>query len=200
MPPFFMILNLFKNILSARNDDVEGWMQILVFVVIAVFWVIKNVFKAVKSNKGQQPADEDEEDNYTINEGYQPVPGSYKIPQEPVLDSPITNEKMTRDDEIISSIKYGHAASDIEQIEKNVEKINISEHYDAASFNTNFNNNQVFEKETTEDFSDRPAEYDSRKDIIEILTAEDNKEDLRNAIVLNEILNKPVSLRNKELL
>ena len=41
---------LLQIILARRNDDTEGWMSILVFVVLAVFWVIGGIVKA-KANK-----------------------------------------------------------------------------------------------------------------------------------------------------
>ena len=43
---------MLQIILARRNDDVEGWMQILVFVVLAVFWAIGGIIKA-KANKTQ---------------------------------------------------------------------------------------------------------------------------------------------------
>lgn len=39
-------------ILARRNNDVEGWMQILVFVALAVFWAVGGILKA-KANKSQ---------------------------------------------------------------------------------------------------------------------------------------------------
>jgi len=41
---------LLQIILARRNDDTEGWMSILVFVVLAVFWAIGGIVKA-KANK-----------------------------------------------------------------------------------------------------------------------------------------------------
>jgi hypothetical protein len=39
-------------ILARRNNDVEGWMQILVFVALAVFWAVGGILKA-KANKSR---------------------------------------------------------------------------------------------------------------------------------------------------
>lgn len=41
---------LLQIILARRNDEVEGWMQILVFIVLAAFWLIGGIIKA-KANK-----------------------------------------------------------------------------------------------------------------------------------------------------
>ena len=41
---------LLQIILARRNDEVGGWMQILVFIVLAVFWLIGGIIKA-KANK-----------------------------------------------------------------------------------------------------------------------------------------------------
>jgi hypothetical protein len=41
---------LLQIILAQRSDDVEGWMQILVFIVLAAFWLIAGIIKA-KANK-----------------------------------------------------------------------------------------------------------------------------------------------------
>lgn len=48
---------LAQIILAARNNDVEGWMSILVVVVLAVFWAIGGILKA----KTKKPANQDEE-------------------------------------------------------------------------------------------------------------------------------------------
>jgi len=49
---------LAQIILARRNDDAEGWMNILIVVVLAVFWAIGGIIKA-KANKtgapGEQP-------------------------------------------------------------------------------------------------------------------------------------------------
>jgi hypothetical protein len=41
---------LLQIILARRNDDAEGWMNILIVVVLAVFWAIGGIIKA-KANK-----------------------------------------------------------------------------------------------------------------------------------------------------
>ncbi len=49
---------LAQIILAGRSDDAEGWMNILIVVVLAVFWAIGGIIKA-KANKtgapGEQP-------------------------------------------------------------------------------------------------------------------------------------------------
>ena len=40
-----------RLILAARRDDFEGWMQILVFVAMAVVYALSGILKAVKSQK-----------------------------------------------------------------------------------------------------------------------------------------------------
>ena len=48
---------LVQVILAARNRDTESWMQILVFVVIAVIYALSSIVKA-KSNKAEQENEE----------------------------------------------------------------------------------------------------------------------------------------------
>ncbi len=48
---------LAQIILSARNEDVEGWMNILIVVVIAVFWAIGGILKA----RAKKPEEEEEQ-------------------------------------------------------------------------------------------------------------------------------------------
>ncbi len=45
--------NLHQIIIAARNDDLKGWTQLLVFVLLAVFWTISGILKA-RSNKLKQ--------------------------------------------------------------------------------------------------------------------------------------------------
>jgi len=42
-----------QTILAARNEDIEGWMNILIVVVLAVFWAIGGILKA-RSKKPEQ--------------------------------------------------------------------------------------------------------------------------------------------------
>lgn len=44
---------LAQLILARRNDDVEGWMNLLFVIVVAVFWVLGGILKA-KSKKPEQ--------------------------------------------------------------------------------------------------------------------------------------------------
>jgi len=44
---------LTQTILAARNEDIEGWMNILIVVVLAVFWAIGGILKA-RTKKPEQ--------------------------------------------------------------------------------------------------------------------------------------------------
>ena len=48
---------LAQLILARRNDDAEGWMNILIVIVLAVFWAIGGIIKA----KGKKPGGRDEQ-------------------------------------------------------------------------------------------------------------------------------------------
>ena len=48
---------LAQLILARRNDDAEGWMNILIIIVLAVFWAIGGIIKA----KGKKPGGRDEQ-------------------------------------------------------------------------------------------------------------------------------------------
>jgi hypothetical protein len=49
-------------ILAARSDDVEGWMNVLVVVLLAVFWAIWGVLKArAKKNEAEKEEEEPSE-------------------------------------------------------------------------------------------------------------------------------------------
>jgi len=45
--------HLYQIIIAARNDNVEGWTQLLVFVLLAVFWTVSGILKA-RANKLKQ--------------------------------------------------------------------------------------------------------------------------------------------------
>ena len=44
--------------LAARGDDVEGWTQMLVFLMVAVFWVIGGIIKARTKKTDQEDQDQ----------------------------------------------------------------------------------------------------------------------------------------------
>jgi len=48
---------LLQIILARRNDDTEGWMNILIVIVLAVFWAIGGIIKA-KANKPGAPEEQ----------------------------------------------------------------------------------------------------------------------------------------------
>ena len=51
---FVMNILLAQTILLARNEDVESWMNILVVVVLAVFWALGGIIKARKIAQNRQ--------------------------------------------------------------------------------------------------------------------------------------------------
>lgn len=58
VPKSVMIGITEQLILAARNDDVDSWMNILIVVIVAVFWALGGVLKAKKNkqDKEQLPA------------------------------------------------------------------------------------------------------------------------------------------------
>jgi len=48
---------LSQLILAARSEDLEGWMNILIVVIIAVFWAVAGILKA----RGKKPEQEEEQ-------------------------------------------------------------------------------------------------------------------------------------------
>ena len=52
---------LAQIILAAKNDDIEGWMNILFVVIIAVFWALGGILKA-KTKNVKKDADETQSD------------------------------------------------------------------------------------------------------------------------------------------
>ncbi len=49
-----MSILLAQIVLAGRNEDVESWMNILVVVVLAVFWALGGIIKARKSAQSRQ--------------------------------------------------------------------------------------------------------------------------------------------------
>ncbi len=49
-----MIVLLAQIVLAQRNEDIDGWMNILVVVMLAVFWALGGIIKARKSTQSQQ--------------------------------------------------------------------------------------------------------------------------------------------------
>jgi flagellar biosynthesis/type III secretory pathway M-ring protein FliF/YscJ len=57
-----MIKLLAQIILAIRSDDVGGWMNILVVVLLAVFWAIWGILKA-RAKKNESEDDEEQGDD-----------------------------------------------------------------------------------------------------------------------------------------
>ncbi len=54
---FIMNALLAQLVISARNNDIEGWMNILIVVIIAIFWAIGGIIKA-KTKKAKEEREE----------------------------------------------------------------------------------------------------------------------------------------------
>lgn len=65
---------LSQLILAARNDDFEGWMQILIVVIMAVVYGLGGILKAAKSKKLEGKKDQEQQGRpFDHAQGRQPV-------------------------------------------------------------------------------------------------------------------------------
>jgi hypothetical protein len=186
---------LAQLILAARkSSDDNGWVQILVFVVLAIFWALGSILKA-KANKGaarkkQTPGKAVREPPESTIEirllkqlfglSEEAESGSQSQPQvtKPQIAKPQvrpTVRKVTRPQPAVrkAPIKVPKIAPKIEKV---TELAVAMPQVEAAA----------------------PAEIPQVKYLSEILSDYEDAEKLRRAILHYEILGKPISLREQE--
>ena len=195
---------LLQLILARRNDDAEGWMNILIVVVLAVFWAIGGIIKA-KAKKDEQ------------------------LPGKPVRKPPIHSREAR--EQMLSRLQHstGSAQSRQQQPRPATQKPqlkfadlraavrNFAVEAEQA-FQTNTNKEPATElepvlmepqiktvkSELTEpsvadikEPQDEPAQIPESKYLSELLTDYADPEELRRAILHYEILGKPLALRDQ---
>ncbi|MHC4749955.1 MAG: hypothetical protein ACYTFW_08780, partial [Planctomycetota bacterium] len=87
----------------ARNDDSEGWMNILFVVVLAVFWIIGGIVKA----KGKKPKEHDQE-QMPLKPAHKP-PVRSRGPQEQLLKRPECPDDTAQSRQYIPAIQQARS-------------------------------------------------------------------------------------------
>jgi hypothetical protein len=177
---------LAQLILAARNSDEKdtGWVQILVFVILSVFYAVGSIVKA-RANK-------------TAPKGKEQIPHKpARRPPESIIDLQILKQFFGLPEEPESSSQPSPEASEplvrakrpavarqvtMPQVQPKLEKITAGV---AASL-------------VTAERAIAGAEIQPAKYLSEILSDYDDPEKLRRAILHYEILGKPLSLREQE--
>ena len=202
---------LAQLILAARNSDSEdtGWMQMLVFIVLAAFYVIGSILKA-RANKQQKLEQEEPGRRPLESTRGAPKPLAktlYRQAQRPVGHAPKSQpspqqvqpsrRKIVRPQPAgrKSSIKTEQAIR-LEAIEPpEALKVSLS----GPQVQADLEELPEFTVETVEKLKAKPSGFPVEKlqarYLPEILSDYDDPEKLRRAILHYEILGKPMALR-----
>jgi hypothetical protein len=199
---------LLQMILARRNDDTEGWMNILFVIVLAAFWLIGGIIKA----KTKKPGGRDEqlpgkpvrkpplhsreareqmlkrlERPADSAQSQQPRPSAQK-PRMNFADLQAAVRKFAVEAEQAFQVNTKEPAPELEPVlmepQIKTEKPELTE-----PMTTTIKGFQ--EKRASE-----PAQIPESEYLSEILTDYADPEELRRAILHYEILGKPLSLRN----
>jgi hypothetical protein len=199
---------LLQMILARRNDDTEGWMNILFVIVLAAFWLIGGIIKA----KTKKPGGRDEqlpgkpvrkpplhsreareqmlkrlERPADSAQSQQPRPSAQK-PRMNFADLQAAVRKFAVEAEQAFQVNTKEPAPELEPVlmepQIKTEKPELTE-----PMTTTIKGFQ--EKRASE-----PAQIHELEYLSEILTDYADPEELKRAILHYEILGKPLSLRN----
>jgi len=165
---------LLFTILAARNyDEDSGWMQFLVFIIIAVIFAINTLIKKSRENKTQFEDDRDlegmlEQPTHKQHQEVKPaVKKSVSSKQKPVSREASVELRQSR-----SSRMHGSNVKTLEMPQ--VTQLSSSEEHAVA----------------TEEKAERPKAVETLVDL-------NNPDGLRKAVVLYEVIGKPISLRDE---
>jgi len=192
-------------ILAAQRRDTQGWMQILVFVVIAVIYALSSILKA-KSNKTEledeeQPAHKPPESasrlqKQTFQRPHRPVspaPRTQYQPQvqspqrkvmrpEPVIRKPLTKKKEPTPLPAIEMPEVSELPLLGPQVEHGIEEL------------------PEFTSETLEKLEAKSLGFAAQKPVVEDVSRPvldyTDADELTRAILHYEILGRPLSLRD----
>ena len=164
---------LLQIILAARRyDEDAGWMQLLVFVIMAVFWALGSIIKAKRSKKTEFE-EEEEQLEETFPEHRQQMSQQTTRPQQKksVYPGPAIKRDFTKAEKIPLSVSlkvYKESVTkSLTETEKKTERPDIS-----------------LERPRP------PAGIDFAPNL-------EDPENLKRAVVYYEVLGKPLSLRDE---
>ena len=201
---------LLQIILARRSDDVENWMQILVFIVLAVFWVIAGIIKAksTRSEAGgkgnlprkpprKPPVHSREAREQMLRRLERPADSAKGQRQQP---RPVTQKPRMRFADLQAAVrKFAVEAekafqADTEQQTTPKPKLTLAEpkiKVESEEFTEPIDKTVKRLQETSETAQIFETEY-----LSELLTDYSDPDQLRRAILHYEILGRPLSLRS----
>lgn len=203
---------LLQMILARRNDDVEGWMNILFIIVLAIFWLVGGIIKA-KANKSQT----DSKEKLSRKPARKP-PVHSREAREKILkslerpaDSAREQHKKPRTAGQKPRMKFADLQAAVRKFAVEAEKAYEADTKEAASQKAEpvflepqnktetvrtvepvgQTSNLIYEKKSPQAARMSEPEY-----LSELKTDYSDPDQLRRAILHYEILGKPLSLRN----
>jgi len=177
------MLYFLNNILLAKNDDTDVWMQMLVYIVFAALWILGVISKKMKKkqqendpqkqNKFEAKSSVQFENEKNIEQYARPVSRSKKIHQP-------TGNIVPQFRQTTNPSKIGH----IEKLQSKIKKLETPVVAEIKKIPTKLT------------YAKHPKTQKSnyRQEIIAGLTTDTDS--LKKAILYHEILGKPIGLRN----
>lgn len=190
---------LLQIILARRNDDTEGWMNILIVIVLAVFWVIGGIVKA----KSRKPKTQDEQQPAHNLARRSPVHS--RGPREQLLKQPHrpgTQQPRTKFADLRAAV-HKFAAEAEQAFQANAREPNPELELPLTEPQIKAERVDLTEpiSKTAKGLQDKrasePEQMPESEYLSELLTDYADPEELRRAILHYEILGKPLSLRDQ---
>jgi len=198
---------LAQFIVSARNNDIEGWMNILIVVIIAILWAIGGIIKA-KSQKSYK-----EQEEQPIGKPARNWPHSakelkkkslFEIPRDRTVGSGPIRQYRRQIEKLRRRISYPRPIASRIVNDKTTMPITLAQASKEPKFSkvkpkiqpiTEQHKEKGFEGEPIKDFSLSSAVKAKLEIPVDFLFDYTDPNELRRAILHYEILGKPLSLR-----
>lgn len=209
---------LAQMILGARNDDFEGWMQILLVVIMAVIYGLSGILKSAKSKKFGDEEDQQQGEPFDHAQGKQHHPARttvvrrvYQAPPqpkhpesarpEPVTLKPVPSEQpvpaMAKEQQI--ELQLDARVQEIPKIKPEVEK--LPEFVSPSGLGLAETDEKVkglkHKHKHKRPHAAIPMEIAEAANLGEPLLDVNDPEAIRKAILHYEVFGKPLSLREQ---
>jgi hypothetical protein len=189
----------FAQLTLARNDDLEGWMNILFLVIIAVFWALGGIIKAkARKNKAEEETPSDETSRGRKVSSRFALKESHQTRQPSPVGLGLSRQYRRQIEQLRRKINGPRPVVVSLESQKKSNVVNSEKYIPAKK--AGIAGPPEYKKEpiisTKIDYRDKSSESVSTVLTIDSLFDYTNPDDLKRAILHYEILGKPLSLRS----
>ncbi len=191
---------LAQSVFLAKNEDFEGWMQILVIVIMAAVYGLGAILKASKSKKleDKEGGQEEQKAPFDHTQDRQPHPAIAVSDQQNRVTIKTESAETKQPKPFVRKPIYVESQS---MVVKEQKRVKIKE---SPEIQPGIDKLPAIIDETVKEFEQVQSRPMASEDISETILYEtpsldfSDSEELRRAILHYEILGKPLSLREQE--